>query len=79
MVLEVPMNGATYWIDSLIVGFWIRRQSRNYKPFVYHRVGKIHEHSTQDEWKYVPTKQISADKATRGLTVPELVADDCWR
>ena len=33
MALEVPMNGATCWINSINVGFWIRKQSRNYKSF----------------------------------------------
>ena len=78
MALEVPMNGVTYWVDSLNVGFWIRGQSRNYKPFVSNRVGEIQEGSNPDQWGYVPTRQIPADKATRGLTVHELVADDCW-
>ena len=78
MALEVPMNGVTDWVNSLNVGFWIRGQSRNHKPFVSHRVGEIHEDSNTDQWRYVPIKQNPADKARRGLTVHELVADDCW-
>ena len=43
--LDVPSSFVTYWVDSLNVGFWIRGQSREYKPFAAHRVGEIHDKS----------------------------------
>ena len=43
--LKVPSSNVTYWVDRLNVGFWIRGQSRVYKPFVAHRMGEIHEKS----------------------------------
>ena len=30
--LQVPMNKATFWVDSANVGLWIQGQSRKYKP-----------------------------------------------
>ena len=37
--LGVQRNKATYWVDSCNVGYLICGQSRNFKPFVAHRVG----------------------------------------
>ena len=53
-------------------------QSRNFKPFVSHRVREIHDESSPDQWRYVPTKRNPADQGTRGAFVQELVTDDCW-
>ena len=39
------MSQATFWVDSMNIIYWIHGQSRNYKPFVSHRVGEIHEQS----------------------------------
>ena len=76
--LGVKRNKATYWVDSCNVGYWIHGQSRNFKPFVAHRVGEIHEGSNPDQWRYVPRKLNPADHGTRGLTVEELIDNECW-
>ena len=76
--LEIPRNKATFWVDSVNVGFWVQGQSRNFKPFVSHRVGEIHDESSPDQWRYVPTKLNPADQGTRGPFVQELATDDCW-
>jgi len=76
--LEIPRNKATFWVDSVNVGFWVQGQSRNFKPFVSHRVGEINDESSPDQWQYVPTKLNPADQGTRGASVQELVKDDCW-
>ena len=41
--LEIPMKDATFWVDSMNVFHWVHRRSRDYKPFVAHRVGEIHD------------------------------------
>ena len=76
--LAIPRNKATFWVDSVNVGFWVRGQSRNFKPFVSHRVGEIHDESSPDQWRYVPTKLNPTDLETRGAFVQELATDDCW-
>ena len=76
--LEIPRNKATFWVDSVNVGFWVQGQSRNFKPFVSHRVGEIHDESSPDQWRYVPTKLNPADLGTQGALVQELATDDCW-
>ena len=61
-VLGVQRNKATCWVDSCNVGYWIHGRSRNFKPFVAHRVGAIHEESNPDQWRYVPGKLILLTK-----------------
>jgi len=76
--LKISTHEVTYWVDSVNVGYWIRSQSREYKPFVAHRVGEIHECSAPYQWRYVPTKVNPADHGTRGLTVKELADTSQW-
>ena len=76
--LAIPSNSVTYWVDSLNVGYWIQGKSREYKPFVAHRVGEIHEHSNPDQWRYVPTSLNPADLGTRGMTALELTESTKW-
>ena len=76
--LEVPSSNVTYWVDSLNVGYWIRGQSREYKPFVAHRVGEIHKKSNPKQWRHVPTDMNPADLGTRGMTAQELTDSTKW-
>ena len=76
--LKIPTHEVTYRVDSVNVGYWIRGQSREYKPFVALRVGEIHECSAPNQWRYVPTNMNPADHGTRGLTVEELASTDLW-
>ena len=62
----------------LNVGFWIRGQSREYKPFVAHRIGEICDKSNPDQWRYVPTDLNPADLGTRGMTARELTESSKW-
>ena len=57
-------------------GYWIQGQSREYKPFIAHRVGEI-EFSAPNQWRYDSTNVNPAD-GTRGLTVEELANADLW-
>ena len=76
--LEVQLRKVNFWIDSINVGYSIRGQSRNYKPFVAHRIGEIHQDSNPEHWRHVPGASNSADCGTHGLTVTELKINDCW-
>jgi len=76
--LKIPTNGVTYSVDSMNVGYCIQGQSREYKPFIAHRVGEIHEFSAPKQLRYVPTDVNPADLGTRGLTVEELASADVW-
>ena len=53
-------------------------RSREYKSFVAHRVGKIHDRSNPDQWRYVPSQLNPADFGTRGMTARELAESKKW-
>lgn len=77
-VLKVAPSQLTFWSDSMDVLFWIRGQSRQFKPFVANRVGEIHKSTDPAQWQYVPTKQNPADLLTRGQSVSQLKDEKCW-
>ena len=66
-VLEIPMKDATFWVNSKNILYWIQGRSRNYKSIVSHRVGKIDDESSPEQWKYVSTEFNPADFGTCGL------------
>ena len=58
--------------------YWIRGQSRKFKPFVANRVGEIQASTNPEQWRYVLTKQNPADLLTRGLSVSTLSEQEKW-
>ena len=72
------VNGATYWTDSTNVLYWLRNQSRNFKPFVANRVAEIQRHSNPAEWRHSPGEINPADLPTRGLSTTELCHKKSW-
>ena len=76
--LEIPVKDATFWVDSMNVLHWIHERSRDYKPFVAHRVGEIHDESCPDQWKHVPTELNPADYGSRGMNVSEMTNSQQW-
>ena len=56
----------------------MRNENRHFKSFVASQVGEIHDSVSPTQWWHVPGKYNPADKATRGLTVKELVNDKEW-
>ena len=40
-VLSIDKRKWVFWFDSMDVLYWIRRQSRKFKPFVANLVGEI--------------------------------------
>ncbi|XP_033105172.1 uncharacterized protein LOC117107577 [Anneissia japonica] len=77
-VIEIPMKDVTFWSDSSNVLYWIRGRSRQFKPFVSNRVGKIQGIKNPNQWRYVPTKQNPADVATRGSNIRSLADNQLW-
>ena len=62
-----------FWSDSTNVLYWIRNESREFKPFVANRIGEIHR-STNPE----PGDINPADLLTRGLTATDLTSNRLW-
>ncbi|XP_067653340.1 uncharacterized protein [Haliotis asinina] len=75
--LGASIQCTTFWSDSQNVLWWIRNQSRVFKPFVANRVGYIHQHSCPGQWLYIPSAMNSADMLTRGVSAHKL-KEKCW-
>ncbi|RYE25860.1 MAG: hypothetical protein EOP45_04390, partial [Sphingobacteriaceae bacterium] len=67
MAINIPIAKTTYYSDSQVTLAWIKAQPTKWKLFVANRVAEIQKLSNKDDWKYVSTKENSADCASRGL------------
>ncbi|XP_064644713.1 uncharacterized protein LOC135498386 [Lineus longissimus] len=76
--LQVPMQDVTLWSDSSNVLWWIRGKSRQFKPFVAHRIGEIQTKTCPEQWRHIPTKMNPADILSRGAKVEELSDNSLW-
>ena len=76
--LDMLVKERVSWSDSKNVIYWLRNESRRFKPFVANPVGEIHGSVSSTQWRHVSGKYNSADKATRRLTAKELVNDKEW-
>ena len=65
--LDLPIHETTFWTDSTIVIQYIRNQSRRFQTFMANRLAQIHEVTTANQWKHVPSEFNPADYASRGL------------
>ena len=72
------IDSTTYWSDSTVVLSWIRNSNKEYKQFIENRLQEIRKLSPSELRKYVPTKQIPADIASRKTTAIQLVENKMW-
>ncbi|XP_038165126.1 uncharacterized protein LOC119799356 [Cyprinodon tularosa] len=63
-----------FWTDSKVVLGYINNEARRFHMFVANRVQKIHQSTTRDQWRYVPSDLNPADHASRGLSIDELIS-----
>ncbi|XP_068158175.1 uncharacterized protein [Drosophila tropicalis] len=62
---SMETEDAILWTDAKTVLRWICSTHRRYKQFVGNRVTKILESTDASQWRWVPTADNVADKATR--------------
>ena len=62
----------------MTVLWWIRRHSRNFKPFVANRIAEIQNVTEPSQLRFLATTENVADHATRGLTVTALTDCNEW-
>ena len=71
-VLGIDKSKWVFWSDRMDILYWIRGQSRKFKPFV------DNQKSNPEQWRYVPTKLNPSDLLTRELSVSGLAEEDKW-
>ena len=76
--LQIPVKKHIVWSGSQNLIYWVKNESCSFKPFVANRIGEIHESTSPEQWRHIPGKLNSSDKATRGLSADEFVMDATW-
>lgn len=66
------------WTDSIVTLTWISTNPARWKDFIRNRVTTIQETIPSAVWRFIPGKQNSADCASRGMTVEQLVNHSLW-
>jgi hypothetical protein len=69
--LDIPIDETFYWTDSMTVLHYLNNKETRYKTFVANRVEKILDHSSEDMWQFVRSKDNPADLSSRGIEVDE--------
>ena len=73
--LTLPNCRAIFWIDSTTVLQMISNTNKRFPVFVANRLTRIEEHTSVDQWRYVPSKKNLADMATREIDVESFVSN----
>jgi hypothetical protein len=76
--LNVKFKRIVMWTDSTITLAYIYNTTSRYKAFVANRLVTIHELTSVDEWRYVPTQHNPADLASRGFAATDDRAMARW-
>lgn len=66
------------WTDSQIVLAWLSASPNKWEQFVGNRCGKILDIVPRCDWRYVRSKDNSADIASRGVLPGDLVSNTQW-
>ena len=74
----ITVNRTIFWTDSENVWYWVRNQSREFKPFVANRVGEIQKTTSPEQWRHVPGTINPADLPTRGISATALAESKVW-
>ena len=64
----ITVDRTTFWTDSENVWYWLRNQSREFKPFVANRIDEIQQTTSPEQWRHIPGTVNPADMTTRGLS-----------
>jgi transposase InsO family protein len=76
--LDLNFDESIFWSDSTIVLHYVKNKTKRFHTFVGNRIATIHEQSSPEQWRHVPTAQNPADDASRGLSAAEMVNSSRW-
>ena len=66
---ELKIDQLHYFTDSNIALYWIRRQEREWKPFIQNQVNEIRKLTSVDEWYHCAGTENPADIPSRGASL----------
>ena len=77
---ELKLGGMKnwFWTGSKVVIGYIKNYAQRFKTFVTNRVQQIIEGTDVQQWCYVPTRENTADGASRGLNSARVHTGSCW-
>ncbi|XP_013403245.1 uncharacterized protein LOC106168647 [Lingula anatina] len=64
--------------DSVTVLRFIRSETKRFPIYVANRVQFIRDFSEVEQWRYVPSSKNTADEASRGISVEQLLSSSRW-
>ena len=77
--VDMVVHSSTFWTDSTCALRYIENKDKRFQIFVANRVSAISDQSTAAQWRYVETTFKLADKASKGMTVAELLTYERWK
>lgn len=76
--VDIPIQKSVFWTDSTIVLQYVNNTEKRFKTFVANRISMIHDGSSPNQWRHVPSELNVADDVSRGLTADELSNSQRW-
>ena len=73
--MDYEFDRVCFWTDSMSVLRYIKNTTSRFHTFVANRLTTIHEGSSPDQWRYVPTSHNPADIASRGLNLTNVKSE----
>ena len=66
-----------FWMDSMVVLYWVSGEWYTRKPWVRNRSNTIQEAFPRSAWRHIPGKENPPDLCSRGVLASKLVEPDC--
>ena len=76
--LEFEAFEEHFWTDSRVVLGYLKNASKKFHVFVANRVTTILENTSDEQWRYVASKDNPADDASRGLSASKVNSSNRW-
>lgn len=76
--LKMPLQESVFWTDSTSVLLYVKNEGKCFHMFVANRIALIRDATSASQWRYVGSKENSADIASRGVKTAEFIQDRRW-
>lgn len=75
---EMKLNQPSYFTDSMVALYWIKKQEKEWKQFVQNRVNQIRKITSVDCWHHCAGAENPADIPSRGADLHQLSNSPLW-